>query len=113
MLIGFSFHLLDGNFSTLTLINNVTNLELLKMAHRIRQSHQPVKISWWQLYLLSGAFIAGLFSIILLHAPAGVEHLLEIGAVIVFYGLMLKWIRANADVLPDEKPEAQATKWQR
>jgi hypothetical protein len=95
------------------LINNGTVLELVEMIHRIRQSHRSAKISWWQLDLLSGVFIAGLLGITFLHIPTGIEHLLEIGAVIIFYGLMLKWIRANAAALPDLKSEAQPPKWKR
>jgi hypothetical protein len=65
----------------------------------VNKQHKP---AWWLLDVLVLLFIGALLAAHCLYLPPVEEHLLQIAAILIFYGLVAWWIRANSAPLSQE-----------
>lgn len=56
---------------------------------------RPVRSKWWLLYLLMAGFLVFFFVGARLILPEGLHHIVEVVILVLFYGLIEMWLRAN------------------
>ncbi|MBZ0304681.1 MAG: hypothetical protein K8I82_01315 [Anaerolineae bacterium] len=84
---------------------------LISVSHR--KSRHPASLTppvvvekqgapWWQVYLMTAAFLAVLFAIPFLIASSSTTKMLELGVMIFYYRTVLQWTKNHSAALNRE-----------